>query len=119
MTEGADKWLQYAEIGRNIPGEAAMQLEAFTLSGFAAWIEKTQKTKESMYFIPIVATACNSMWWQTLQGMHTRRPEVSVEQWSRMALVSPFMMSFECALTFHLSKDPWNQLQVPPSDELC
>ena len=80
MTEGADKWLQYAEIGRNIPEEAAMQLEAFTLSGFAARIEKTQKTKESMYFIPIVATARNSMWWQTLQGTHNSRHEVSAEQ---------------------------------------
>jgi len=80
VTEGADKWLQYVEIGCIIPAEAAMQLEAFTLSGFAARIEKTQKTKESMYFIPIVATACNSTWWQTLQGMHNRRHEVSVEQ---------------------------------------
>ena len=52
MTERAQKWLQHAEIGRNTPHEAAMQLEAFSVAGFAERIEK--KTKESKYYFLIV-----------------------------------------------------------------
>jgi hypothetical protein len=53
VTGHAQKWLQHAEIGRNTPHEAAMQLEAFTVAGFAERIEK--KTKESKYYFLIVS----------------------------------------------------------------
>jgi len=59
MTEGAEKWLQHAEIGHNCLLAAARQLDTFILSGCA---ERVSKTKESKYYVPIAPTAHNSMW---------------------------------------------------------
>jgi hypothetical protein len=43
MTEEAQKWLHNADIGYNTPNGAAMQLEAFTLSGISSQIKKPQE----------------------------------------------------------------------------
>jgi hypothetical protein len=55
VTEGAQKWLELVEIGRNTPGAIAMQLEGFVTSGCAEQIKETPKTKESKYFISITS----------------------------------------------------------------
>jgi len=55
VTEGAEKWLGLAEIGRNTPSGIATQLEAFAISGCAEQIKETPKTKESKYLIPIAS----------------------------------------------------------------
>ena len=52
MTEGAQKWLASAEIGNNLPGKIAIQLEGFIVSGCAEQVNKRKKTKEGRYCIP-------------------------------------------------------------------
>jgi len=51
VTEGAETWLQTAEIGHNCPNGAARQLDAFIVSGCA---KRVDKTEEGKCFIPIV-----------------------------------------------------------------
>ena len=46
--EGAQNWVQNAEIGNDTPDNIAMQLEGFTASGCN---KQVQKTQESMYHI--------------------------------------------------------------------
>ena len=53
VTEGAEKWLEHAQIGRNTAKNIAIQLEGFVTSGCAEQFEETQKPKESKYRIPI------------------------------------------------------------------
>jgi hypothetical protein len=45
-TEGAQNWVQNAEIGNDTPDNIAMQLEGFTASGCN---KRVQKTQRSMY----------------------------------------------------------------------
>ncbi len=39
----AQKWLHNADIGHNTPNGAAMQMEAFTLSGLSSRVKKHQE----------------------------------------------------------------------------
>jgi hypothetical protein len=49
-TEGAQQWLEIADIGHNTPQDTAVQLEGFCTSHCG---ERIQKTQEGMYYIPI------------------------------------------------------------------
>ena len=52
VTEGAQKWLESAEVGNDLPDNISMQLEGFIISGCAEWVNKRKKTKEGWYCIP-------------------------------------------------------------------
>lgn len=49
VTEGAQKWVESAEIGNNHPDSIATQLEGFIISGCAGRVNKLKKTKEGRY----------------------------------------------------------------------